>query len=221
MSHLLEQVAIVIQDIILTIGYPGIAFIMLVENLFPPIPSEVIMPFGGFLVARGEMDFFAVWVAGVIGTVIGAVVLYYIGWWAGDPVVRMILRRYGRFLTVGEKEYDRALAYFGRYGHWVVFFGRLIPLIRSLISLPAGAERMPMPKFLLYTTVGSAIWSGVLAYAGVLLGERWEEVLLLTKQYERFVLVALAIFAVVVFVWWLRRRRAGVEVEPSGSPETL
>lgn len=214
MSHLLEQVAILVQDIIRAIGYPGIVLIMLAENVFPPIPSEVIMPFGGFLVGRGEMNFLAVWGAGVLGSVLGALVLYYIGWWAGDTVLRSLLRRYGRFLTITEKEYDRALDYFGRYGHWVVFFGRLIPIIRSLISLPAGAEHMPMPKFLLYTTAGSAIWSGLLAYAGLVLGENWEEVLVLTKQYERVVLVALVMVAVAVVTWWIRRRRRlGVNVE--------
>ncbi len=205
MAQLLEQLALWIEQIIQTIGYPGIAFVMFAENVFPPIPSELIMPFAGFLVGRGEFTFVGVWIAGVIGSVLGAIILYYIGMWAGDKVLRTFLRRYGYLFTVSEKEYDRALSFFARYGDVIVFFGRLIPLVRSIISIPAGANHMSMPKFILFTTLGSAIWSGALAYAGMALGENWEQVIGFVENYQDIVTVVVAIIGV-VFVGWIASR---------------
>src|SRR5262245_7073310 len=105
MAQFLEHLALWIEEIIQTIGYPGIAIVMFAENVFPPIPSELIMPFAGFLVGRGEFNFIGVWIAGIIGSVLGAMILYYIGMWAGDAVVRRFLRRYGQLFTISEKEY--------------------------------------------------------------------------------------------------------------------
>jgi membrane protein DedA with SNARE-associated domain len=216
MAQLMEQVGIWIEQIITALGYPGIAFVMFAENVFPPIPSELVMPFAGFLVGRGESNFILAVISGTLGSVLGAVVLYYIGVWAGDAIVRKIIVRYGRILMLSEKDYDRALDFFGRYGSPVVFFGRLIPIIRSLISIPAGMERMPLPKFLFFTALGSAIWTTVLCYAGVILGENWENVLAIVKQYERVVLVLLVV-VFIGFVGWLimrRRRDTIVAVKP-------
>lgn len=207
MAELMEQVGIWIQQIITAIGYPGIAFVMFAENVFPPIPSELVMPFAGFLVGRGEFNFVAAAAAGTLGAVLGALVLYYLGMWADERIVRRIVRDYGRFLTISEKDLDRTLHIFSRYGHWVVFFGRLIPIIRSLISIPAGMERMPLPKFLLFTTIGSAIWTTLLCYAGVVLGENWENVLGFVKQYERIVLVVLVIITIIIVIWLVLRWR--------------
>jgi membrane protein DedA with SNARE-associated domain len=219
MSQILEQLGEFIQSLILQLGYPGIAIIMFVENVFPPIPSELVMPFAGFLVGRGEMSFVGVWLAGVIGSVLGAVVLYYIGMFAGDVVLRRFLRRYGKWFMTSEADYDRALRFFARYGNAVVFFGRLIPIVRSLISLPAGADHMPLPRFLLFTTLGAAIWSGVLAYAGVVLGENWAEVIEFVDRYQTLTLVVFAVIAVVLvgaFVYSRMRRRTlpAESVEP-------
>jgi membrane protein DedA with SNARE-associated domain len=200
-SEIIAQLAQFIETIILTLGYPGVAFVMFAENVFPPIPSELVMPFAGFVASSGQLNFFGVWIAGTIGSVLGAVVLYYFGMWAGDTVVRGFLKRYGRWIGVSEADYDRALNFFGKYGPWVVFFGRLIPLIRSLISVPAGANHMPMPQFLLYTTVGSAIWTGILAYAGLVLQQNWEQVMHVVEQYQD-VVVILLIVLVVLFVGW-------------------
>jgi membrane protein DedA with SNARE-associated domain len=205
MSELIESLVALVQQIITSIGYPGITFVMFAENVFPPIPSELVMPFAGFLVGRGEFDLIPVWIAGTLGAVLGAVVLYYLGVWAGDAIIRRFIVRYGRWLTLSEGDYDRALRFFARYGEWVVLFGRCIPLVRSLISLPAGAERMPMPRFLFYTTIGSAIWTGLLTYAGVVLGENWEDVLGLIEQYQDVVMVVVIALGV-AFVAWLGYR---------------
>ena len=209
MSQLLEQFSSIIQQIVLTIGYPGITLIMITENIFPPIPSELVMPFGGFAVGQGSMSFAGVWIASVIGSVLGALLLYYVGWWAGDSLVRGFLRRYGRLLTLSERDYDRALDFFNKYGAAVIFFGRLIPLVRSLISLPAGADHMPLPKFLLLTSLGSGIWNGVLIYAGLLLGENWHAVIDFMQSYQNIVVIAFAAVAVPAVVWFIFARLRG------------
>ncbi|MEF3274581.1 MAG: DedA family protein [Chloroflexus sp.] len=199
MGRILEQLGLWIESIILAIGYPGITLVMLAENLFPPIPSELVMPFAGFLVGRGEMNLLLAISAGTLGSVLGAVVLYYIGLLAGEPLVRPFFRNYGRFFLLSEQDLDRALNAFTTHGDVIVLVGRVIPIIRSLISLPAGMNRMPMGRFLLFTTIGSAIWTSLLTIGGMFLGANWEFVIEIVDQYQKLVLVVLAI-AVAVFV---------------------
>jgi membrane protein DedA with SNARE-associated domain len=211
MSQILESIAAFVQSLILQLGYPGVALVMFLENVFPPIPSEVVMPFAGFLVGRGELSFLGIWVAGTLGSVLGAVVLYYVGMWFGDAVIRGFLRRYGKWIMTSEADYDRALNIFEKYGNAVVFFGRLIPLVRSIISLPAGANHMPLPRFLLFTTLGAAIWSGVLAYAGVVLGKNWGQIIDFVDKYQDLTVIMLVALTVLIVGSWLvykLRRRA-------------
>jgi membrane protein DedA with SNARE-associated domain len=206
-SEILGSLGAWIQNIIVTLGYPGIFLIMLVENLFPPIPSELVMPFAGFAAGQGRMDFWAAVAAGTLGSVVGAIILYYVGQLAGEPLLRVFLRRYGRIWMLSEADLDRSLAFFNRYGYWVVFTARVIPVLRSLISIPAGMGRMPLLPFLALTIVGSAVWTLLLTYAGLVLGENWELVLDWIKQYQRLVIVVL-VLAVVVFGWrWFVVRR--------------
>jgi membrane protein DedA with SNARE-associated domain len=211
MAEILDQIRIWIEQIISAMGYPGITFVMLVENLFPPIPSEVVMPFAGFLVVDGRFSLPGIILAGTLGSVLGALVIYYIGLWSNERVVRRFIRRWGKYFLLSEDDLDRALNVFDRYGEIIIFVGRLIPIIRSLISLPAGMQRMSMPKFLLFTTMGTAIWSGILGYAGVLLGENWEEILDIVDRYEKAT-AAVLIVLVVVFVGYrlrdMRRKRS-------------
>ena len=219
MTELMEVVRVWIEQIILALGYPGIALVMLVENLFPPIPSEVVMPFAGFLAAQGKLNLFGAIVAGTIGSVAGAVVLYYIGRWADEPVVRGFLRRWGRYITITEKDLDQVMGVFNRYGQPIVFFGRLVPIIRSLISVPAGMNRMPFGRFLLFTTFGSAIWSTVLAYAGVLLAEHWEQILVYSKQYERVTLLIVGLAVIAFFAWrFMQARREAQRTSAQNQP---
>lgn len=218
MSELLERIGEFVQSLILQMGYPGVGIVMFLENVFPPIPSEVVMPFAGFLVGRGELSFVGIWIAGVIGSVLGAIILYYIGMWVGDAVVRGFLRRYGKWIMTSEADYDRALKFFERYGTAVVFFGRLIPLVRSIISIPAGANHMPLPRFLLFTALGSAIWSGALAYAGVVLGENWEEIIGFVEQYQDITVIVLVVGVLLLVGGWffykLRNRTGTTSLEP-------
>ena len=194
LGQLLEFVRTAIQETILTLGYAGIALVMFAENVFPPIPSELVMPFAGWLSRDGKMDLPSSIVAGTAGTVAGAVVLYYLGLVADEPIIRRFVRAHGRFWLLSEGDVDRTLAFFAKHGASVVFFGRMIPLIRSLISIPAGMNRMPMLPFLAYTTLGSAIWTAALTLGGWVLGENWEAIIGIVNTYER-VFVAVGVIA--------------------------
>ena len=166
MTTLMDTVGGWIQEFILAIGYPGIVLVMAIENIFPPIPSELVLPFGGALSAQGEMNFWGVVAAGTAGSVIGAMVLYSVGYVAREAGVRRLVATYGKYVFISENDLDRAAAWFERYGEAVVFFGRLIPIIRSIISVPAGYTRMNIGRFLLFTTLGTLLWSLILTYIG-------------------------------------------------------
>ena len=202
----MEQIGSWIEELILTIGYPGIVGVMAVENIFPPIPSELVLPLAGALSAKGDLDFWGAVAAGVVGSLLGAVALYAIGWVARQAGVRRLVAAYGRYLFLSEKDLDRGAAWFQRYGEAVIFFGRLIPIIRSIISIPAGYTRMPIGRFLLYTTAGTALWSLFLTYLGRVLGENWPEIRTFMEPYENGVLVVLTL-AVVGFIGWRAWRR--------------
>jgi membrane protein DedA with SNARE-associated domain len=199
MEGLMEQVRIWIEVIMTTLGYPGITLIMLAENLFPPIPSELVMPLAGFQIADGTFTFAGAIAAGTIGSVLGAICLYYIGLLAGESLVRPFIRNYGKWFLLSEDDLDKTLAVFKRHGDVMVFTGRVIPLIRSLISLPAGMNRMPFLRFLLLTTVGSALWTTLLTVAGYILGANWTRVVEFISQYQKLVLALIAL-GVIFFV---------------------
>ena len=165
-----------IMNVMQSLGYPGLALLMFVENVFPPIPSELIMPLAGFLAAQGKFNFAAVVAAGTIGSVVGALPLYWLGFRLGKRRLEHLAERHGKWLTVSAEDIDRADDWFGRHGNKAVFVGRLVPGIRSLIAIPAGLHEMSMMPFLVFTTIGSALWSAALAASGYLLGAQFREV---------------------------------------------
>lgn len=201
MGELLGDLVTLIQTIIQTLGYPGIVLVMAAENLFPPIPSELVMPFAGFMAREGTFNIVAVIIAGMIGSVIGALILYWFGAWANEVVVRRFIRRWGRYAFISEQDLDVSLQYFSRHGEAVIFFGRLIPIVRSLISIPAGMDRMPLPKFLFYTVLGTTIWSAVLSYAGWFLRENYDVVSGYVERYQS-VVILLCVLAVFIFLYF-------------------
>lgn len=158
-----------ILDLVTRGGVFGVFALMALENLFPPIPSEMIMPLAGFAAARGDMNIVAVVLAGTAGSVLGALPWYYAGRLYGIHRIRRIAERHGRWMTVSPDDVDKALDTFHRHGRAAVFFGRLVPAIRTLISVPAGIACMPMLPFLVYSTIGSLIWTALLASAGYVL----------------------------------------------------
>ena len=187
-----------------SLGYAGIVFLMFLENVFPPIPSELIMPLGGFSSLEGELTYVGVVAAGTAGSVLGALPLYYLGRLLGEERLKQLADRYGKWLTVSSKEIDRADTWFDTHGHKAVFFCRLVPGVRSLISIPAGVSGMHLAPFLIYSTLGSAIWTAFLAYLGRLLGENYE---LVDRYIGPLSYVVLGILLLAFGAWiWHRRR---------------
>jgi membrane protein DedA with SNARE-associated domain len=189
-----------------TLGAPGAGVAIALENLFPPLPSEVILPLAGFTAAQGSLVLWHVLVWTTAGSVVGALLLYGLGAWLGRVRLRNIV---DRMPLVKLEDVDKAEAWFTRYGSWAVLIGRLIPIVRSLISIPAGVERMPLGRFLAFTTLGSAVWNTLLVGAGYLLGEQWHIVEQSVGVFQRVVIVALAILV----VWWLVRALLGRQVQ--------
>lgn len=163
-----------IMNVIYSAGYAGIVALMFIENVFPPIPSEFIIPLAGYMVSKGQFAFVGVVIAGTLGSVLGALPLYYVGRKIKEKRIRKWTNRYGRWMAMTEDDVDRAQKWFDRYGGWTVFFCRLIPGIRSVISIPAGINKMSLPAFLLWSTAGMTLWTTILTTAGYLLRSNFE-----------------------------------------------
>jgi membrane protein DedA with SNARE-associated domain len=176
-----------------------------VESACIPLPSEIIMPFSGYLVLSGQFTMLGVTLAGAIGNVVGSIAAYYAGVWGGRPFVE----RYGPYFLVSHRDLDIADRWFLKYGEAAVFFSRMLPVVRTFISLPAGIARMNFPRFVLFTFLGALPWCYLLAYIGLKMGERWEE---LRDYFHRFDIVIGVILAIIIglFVWshWPKRRKA-------------
>lgn len=162
-----------VTSIIESAGYFGVLFLMFLENLFPPIPSEVVMPLSGYTASQGGMSIVLVIIAGTAGSVLGAIFWYYVARWLGEERLKRWARKHGRWITLGPSDIDRADDWFDRHGGWIVFFGRLVPTIRTLVAIPAGLFEMPILRYVILTTLGSAIWTGALAMVGWWLGGNW------------------------------------------------
>ena len=194
-----------VSEAVQTGGPIALLLIMALENLFPPIPSEAVLPLSGYLVQRGDMNFVVAMLSSTAGSLLGAVILYAIGRYGGRPV----LLRYGRILRMSEDELDRADEWFDRHGPKIVFFGRMIPLARSIVSVPAGTSEMPWGRFLLLTTVGSTLWNALLIGLGYAFGDQYERV---SETVDRFstpigILVVLALVGLAVWWFWGRDQR--------------
>lgn len=180
------------------LGLAGVTLMMFLENVFPPIPSELIMPAAGFAAAMGKMNLIAVIIAGTLGSVLGALPLYYFGTIFDERRLLKLTERYGKYFLVTTDDVINAQTWFNKYGKAVIFFGRMIPAIRSLISIPAGMNRMPMLPFLVLTTIGSAIWTTLLAYAGYVLGANYDKVEAFIAPISKFVVFTVLIVAALV-----------------------
>ncbi|WP_133365278.1 DedA family protein [Qipengyuania sediminis] len=186
-----------IVDAITKGGYLGIALLMAIENIFPPVPSEVIMGVGGIAVSRGEMEFWPLMIAGTMGSVAGNWVWFWLGRSWGKHRLQPFVERYGRWLTVEWEDVDKARRFFQRRGHWVVFFLRFSPFLRTMISLPAGLSRMSKVKFLVFTTAGVFIWN-LLWVEG---GRRLSLWLAESQDILGYIIMALVVAAVIAYIW--------------------
>jgi membrane protein DedA with SNARE-associated domain len=199
-----------LADTILTLGYPGIVVLMAIESSVLPLPSELVMPPAGYLAAKGQMNGVLAVAAGTLGSVIGALVNYGLALLVGEP----LLRRYGKYVLVSARSLDRSEAFFRRHGEISTLIGRLLPVVRHLISIPAGVSRMSLKRFVLFTALGAGVWCAVLTYLGFIIGRHGEQVEAVIGDYVHHTLVAYVLPAVVIlvggYVLWRRRSRARV-----------
>lgn len=200
-----------IKNIIESLGYWGIALLMFVENLFPPIPSELIMPLAGYTanLPGSKLNIVGVFVAGLLGSTVGALIWYYPGKFLGERRLRDLADRYGKWINVSSKDITKAKRWFDHQGNKAVLIGRVIPGVRTLISVPAGISNMPLFPFLFYTTLGSAAWVGLLTYSGYLLGSQYE---LVDKYLAPVSKIVLGTLVVAFVVWVLTRKRKNTRV---------
>jgi len=217
----IDQIALpFLQSLYAAVGYIGVMIAMAIESAMIPLPSELILPFAGFMVSDpsqiepltgGPWSFWIVVVVATIGNTLGSLVAYAIGAWGGRP----FLERYGRYMLIREHEIEAADHFFARYGSATVFIGRLLPIVRTFISFPAGVTRMPIGKFVLYSTAGALIWSTILVWAGMQLGASWAQIRDLLKPFDTVILVAV-ILLFAGLLWW----RLGMPGKPGKSTPT-
>jgi membrane protein DedA with SNARE-associated domain len=195
-----------LADTILALGYPGIVVLMAIESSILPLPSELVMPPAGYLAAKGQMNGLVAVIAGTVGSVLGALANYALALYVGEP----LLRRYGKYVLISPRSLDRTEAFFRRHGEISTLIGRLLPVIRHLISIPAGVSRMRLAKFVGFTALGAGIWCSILTYLGWLIGKHGQQVEAVIGAYVHQTLLRYILPAVVVLVvgylFWNRRR---------------
>ncbi len=207
-SDILAALAAFTTGTIATLGYGGVVLLMAIESACVPLPSEIIMPFAGYLVYTGHFTLHGAAMAGAVGCIVGSIPAYYLGQYGGRPVIE----RWGRYVLLSRHELDLADRLFARWGQWVVLVGRLLPVVRTFIAFPAGVARMDMTRFVVFTFLGSYPWCYGLAWVGRVLGERWNQDPRLKAAFHRFDLAIglLIVAAVALFVWHkLRSARGG------------
>ena len=202
-----------ILHIIEQFGYFGVFFLILIENVFPPIPSEVILLFSGFFSSYTSLSVFYMILASTLGSFLGAIILYYIGKIFNKERLKKIVNgRLGKILFLKEKDIDKADEWFDNKGNKSVFFCRFVPIVRSLISIPAGMSEMPMLKFIIYTVCGSMIWNTILICLGYKLGDNWEYVLTILDKYQMVVIIILIIILGYVIIKFYRKKRKSKKI---------
>ena len=201
---MLSALATWVQDVIEQLGYVGVALLVVAENVFPPIPSEIVLPFAGFVAQRGSESVIIMILAATVGSVGGALIMYWIAAFIGDERLHAFTRKFGKWVQIREVDLSRAEEWFDRHATSAVLLGRCVPLIRSVVSIPAGFRRMKLVPYLAYTFAGSLVWNILLIGAGALLGDNWERVGDVMSPIQK--LVELTVVVAVVAFAWLRVR---------------
>lgn len=191
----LEQWVLSIME---KLGYLGIAFLMFLDNVFPPIPSEIIMPSAGYTASKGELTLIGVIMAGSAGSILAAMLLYWVGRKIPQQRLFKLTERYGKYLRIQVSDLEKALDWFNKHGHRIVFFGRMIPAVRSLISIPAGMSKMPFAKFMFYSIAGTLIWTSFLAYLGFHFSQNQALMSLIMQRISTIILVIVILY----LLWW-------------------
>lgn len=206
-SSLLQSVAAWIVRIISSGGYPTIFFLMLIESALIPLPSEITMPFAGSLAAQGRFNLLLVSIAGALGNLVGSWLAYFLGFWGERNFVELIIRRFGRYFLVSTHEFHRAEKWFAKHGELIVLISRLLPAIRTYISLPAGLAKMNLTRFSIYTFVGSFLWSLLLSSIGFKLGQNWSELSVWFHKLDLIIASVISIGIIYYFyLHWQQRK---------------
>src|SRR3982750_1380453 len=213
-AKLIEFLSGIIVATIAALGYWGVGLLMAIESACIPLPSEIIMPFAGYLVSRGEMSIWGVAVAGALGCVVGSLIAYWVGMYGGRPLIE----KYGRYVLISRQDLELADRWFSRYGEAIIFTSRLLPAIRTFIAFPAGVARMNLTRFVLYTFAGSLPWCLGLAYVGQKLGEQWDKNETLKSLFHRFDFV-IGILGVLFVAWWIWRHVKNSRAPQAAAPE--
>ena len=203
---MLNSLATWAQDVIEQFGYVGVALLVVVENVFPPIPSEIVLPFAGFVAQRGGESVVIMILAATVGSVGGALIMYWIAAVIGDERLHAFTRKFGKWVQIREVDLTRAEEWFDRHATSAVLLGRCVPLIRSVVSIPAGFRRMKLVPYIAYTFAGSLVWNILLIGAGALLGDNWERVGSYVGVFQ-WVVIALVIAVIARFTFGVYRRR--------------
>ena len=197
LEKILAAVGAWIMGVISSMGYGGIVLLMAIESACIPLPSEIIMPFAGFLVSKGEMTLFGIALAGAIGCVLGSIPAYYLGMFGGRPMAE----KYGKYVLISKKDLDWADNAFAKHGEIIIFIGRMLPAVRTFIAFPAGVAKMNMTKFCVYTFIGSFIWCWILGFAGMKMGEHWEDLKVYFHEFHYVIIGAGVLF----LAWYIHR----------------
>lgn len=205
MEAILEAIGTWITNSISTAGYPAVFFLMAVESALIPVPSEITMPFAGFLVGLGRLNFWLVVLIGGLGNLAGSLAAYALGYWGQETVVRRLAKKYGKFLLITQEEVDQAERWFRSHGELITFGSRLLPVVRTFISLPAGISQMNVIRFSTYTLAGSLIWSAFLTYIGKLLGDNWNILEVYFRKFD-ILIIAAGIVVIIFYVWYKLRK---------------
>ena len=203
---MLSSLATWVQDVIEQLGYLGVALLVVAENVFPPIPSEIVLPFAGFVAQRGSESVVLMILAATVGSVGGALIMYWIAAVIGDECLHSFTRKFGKWVQIREVDLTRAEEWFDRHATSAVLIGRCVPLIRSVVSIPAGFRRMKLVPYIAYTFLGSLVWNILLIGAGALLGENWERVGSYVGVFQ-WVVIALVVAVIARFTFGVYRRR--------------
>lgn len=199
---MISQLSGLIIHLIQSAGYLGIFILMTLESALLPIPSEVVMPFGGFMAQQGTLNFWLVALVGALGNLVGSLIAYAIGYFLEENIILSLVKKYGKLILLSEHEYTRAMKWFSKYGSGVTFFSRMLPAVRTFISLPAGLSEMKLWKFSLYTFVGSFIWSTFLTWIGLSLGKHWNA----WEPYFRKFQIVIVVIILAGVAWYIIKK---------------
>lgn len=188
---MVEFIGSLIIRIINALGYPGVFILMTLESAGIPFPSFITMPFAGSLISHGKFNFFLLILIGTLGNLTGSLLAFWFGWWGQEAFVRKIIKKWGKYILITESKFNQSEEWFRKYGEPVVFFARLIPVVRAFISLPAGIAKMNLKRFIVYTTTGSFLWSLFLTYIGMILGNNWRKIEDYFHKLDLVIIIAL------------------------------